>query len=144
MNDGLARKNEVESTHENSLCFQYFFEGDNMKIKAGLLIVTLLTPVVSVASDTYQVFTSVYKSGKLVASPTMVVLPGKMASITIGNNFSYNLTVKPRQNEMADVVTMVAVGDDTIKPLFSVAYNKEATIDIGAYKTTILVSKHRG
>lgn len=115
-----------------------------MKIKAGFLIVTLLTPVVSVAADTYQVFTSVYKNGKLVASPTMVVLPNKMASITIGNNFRYNLTVKPRQNEMADIVTMVTVGADTIKPLFTVAYNKEATIDIGAYKTTVLMRKVGG
>lgn len=115
-----------------------------MKIKAGLLIVTLLTPVVSVAADTYQVFTSVYKSGKLVASPTMVVLPDKMASITIGNHFRYNLTVKPHQDETADIVTMVTVGADTIKPLFTVAYNKEATIDVGAYKTTVLMRKVGG
>lgn len=112
-----------------------------MKIKASLLITTLLASASCFAADTYQVSTSVYSQGKLVASPTMVVEADKMASITMDNGFSYNLTVSPNQDETAGIVAAVTVGDSTINPSFTVAYGKEATMEIGAQKLTLLVSK---
>jgi len=71
----------------------------------------------------------------------MVVEADKMVSITMGNDFSYNLTVKPNQDEKAGVDVAVTVGDSTINPSFTVAYGKEATIEIGSQKLTLLVSK---
>jgi hypothetical protein len=112
-----------------------------MKIKESLLVTALLASASCFAADTYEVFTSVYSQGKLVASPTMVVEANKMASITMDNNFSYNLMVKPNQDETAGVVAAVTVGDSTINPSFTVTYGKEATIEIGTQKLTLLVSK---
>ena len=43
----------------------------------------------------------------------MVVEADKMASITMDNGFSYNLTVKPNQDETAGVVAAIIVGDST-------------------------------
>ena len=91
-----------------------------MKIKASLLITTLLASASCFAADTYQVSTSVYSQGELVASPTMVVEADKMASITMDNGFNYNLTVKPNQDETAGVIAAVSIGDTTINPSFTV------------------------
>ncbi len=112
-----------------------------MNIKASLLMTALLASTSCFAADTYQVTSSVYAQGKLVAAPKIVVEPNKSALITIGNNFSYNLTVKPNQDETADVAAVVTVDDNTINPSFTVAYDKQATIEIGTQKLTILVSK---
>ena len=112
-----------------------------MKIKASLLVTTLLASASCFSADTFQASTSVYSQGKLVASPTMVVEADKMASISMDNGFSYNLTVKPNQDETAGVVAAVTVGDSTINPSFTVAYGKEATMEIGTQKLTLLVSK---
>ena len=112
-----------------------------MKIKASLLVATLLASVSCFAADTYQVSTSVYFQGELVASPTMVVEADKGASISMGNGFSYNLKVAPNQDETAGIVAAVTVGDSTINPSFTVAYSKEATMEIGDQKLTLLVSK---
>ena len=75
-----------------------------MKTKASLLIMSLLSSASCLPGNTYQVTTSVYSQGKLLASPTMVVAADKMASITMGHDFSYNLTVKPNQDETGGVV----------------------------------------
>ncbi len=112
-----------------------------MKIKASLLIAVLLSSVSCFAAETYQVSTSVYAKGKLIASPIMVVEADKMASITIGDDVSYNLTVKPNQDDTVDVTTAVTVGNDTVTPSFTLAYGKEATMEIGSQKLTLLVTK---
>ncbi len=112
-----------------------------MNFKASLLVTALLASASCFAADTYQVSTSVYSQGKLVASPTMVVEADKMASITMGNDFSYNLTVKPNQDETVGVVAAVTVGDSTINPSFTVAFDKETTIEIGSQKLKLVVSK---
>lgn len=112
-----------------------------MKIKANLLLVSLFASVSSLAAETYQVSTSVYANGELVASPVMVVEADKMTAITMDNGFSYNLTIKPNQDETAGVVAAVTVGGSTMNPSFTVAYSKEATMEIGAQKLTLLVSK---
>ncbi|NYR13594.1 hypothetical protein HC000_14130 [Pseudoalteromonas sp. MIP2626] len=112
-----------------------------MKIKASLIALSLLASVSCFAAETYQVSTSVYANGELIASPVMVVEADKMASITIGNDFSYNLTVKPNRDETVGIITAVTVGNDTVTPSFTVAYGKEATMEIGSQKLTLLVSK---
>ena len=113
----------------------------NMKIKANLLLVSLFASLSSLAAETYQVSTSVYANGELVASPVIVVEADKMAAITMDNGFSYNLTIKPNQDETTGVVAAVTVGGSTMNPSFTVAYGKEAIMEIGAQKLTLLVSK---
>ena len=44
-----------------------------MKIKASLLVTTLLASASCFAADTYQVSTSVYSQGKRVAAPAIEV-----------------------------------------------------------------------
>ncbi len=112
-----------------------------MNIKAGLLAVSLLASALCVAAETYQVSTSVHLHGELIASPVMVVEADKMASITMGNDFHYNLTVKPNQDDTVDVITAVTLGKDTVTPSFTVAYGKEATMEMGSQKLTLLVTK---
>lgn len=112
-----------------------------MKIKASLVALSLLTFLSCFAAETYQVSTSVYVNGELVASPVMVVEAGKMASITIGDDFSYNLTVKPNQDETVGITTAVTVDSDTVTPSFTLAYGKEASMQMGSQKLTLRVSK---
>ncbi|MBY0420285.1 MAG: hypothetical protein K2W88_19715 [Pararheinheimera sp.] len=112
-----------------------------MKIKMGLLMASLLASVSCFAAELYQVSTSVYANAELVASPVMVVEADKMASIAIGNDFSYNLTVKPNNDETVDVLIAITVLNDRVTPSFTVAYGEEATMEIGFQKLTLLVSK---
>ncbi|MDP4945161.1 MAG: hypothetical protein NWQ48_06575 [Alishewanella sp.] len=112
-----------------------------MKIKASLLVTTLLASASCFSADTYQVSTSVYSQGKRVAAPAMMVEADKMASITMDSGFSYTLTVTPNQDETAGVVAVVTVGDSKINPSFTVAYGKEATIAIVEQKLTLMINK---
>ncbi|MBD1582186.1 hypothetical protein [Pseudoalteromonas sp. S16_S37] len=113
-----------------------------MIIKASLLVTAILASVSCFAAQTYQVSTSVYSQGKLVGAPTMIVEADKMASFAMDNGFSYNLTVKPNQDETVGVEAAVTVGDSTINPSFTVIYDKEATLEIGTQKLTLLISKN--
>ncbi|WP_105264795.1 hypothetical protein [Pseudoalteromonas sp. T1lg76] len=112
-----------------------------MKINTSLLALSLLASASGFAAETYQVTTSVYTNGELVASPVVLVEADKATSMTIGENFSYNLTVKPNQDETADIITALTLENDTLTPSFTVAYGKEASIEIGTQKLTILVSR---
>ena len=112
-----------------------------MKIRASLFVASVLASACCFAAQTYQVSTSVYLDGKLIASPVMVVEANKMASITVGEDFSYNLTVKPNQGDTVDVITAVTLGKDRVTPSFTVAYGKEASMEMGPQKLTLLVTK---
>jgi hypothetical protein len=112
-----------------------------VKMKASLWIASFWVSASCIAADTYQVSTTVYTHGEKVASPVLLVEADKMASITIGNDFSYSLTVTPNPDQTARIATEVTVGDNRIMPSFTVTYGTEATMEVGAQKLTLLVSK---
>ena len=112
-----------------------------MQVKLGLLVATVLASGSCFAADVYKVSTSVFKDGELVASPVMLVNAEEMASITIDTELQYNLTVKPYNEHTAKVVTAVKVGDDVAEHETTVAYDKEATVNNGKDKLTLLVRK---
>ena len=112
-----------------------------MQAKIGLLLAAVLASGSSFAADAYKVSTSVFKDGELIASPVMLVNTEEMASITIDSDFEYNLTVKPYNEHTAKVITAVKVGDEVTEHETTVAYDKEATVDNGNDKLTLLVRK---
>jgi len=112
-----------------------------MKLQTSLLIASLVASMASAATEAYRVSTSIYSQGQLVAAPEMVVEANQMASFSVGNDFSYHLKVTPNQGATAAVETSVTVGDIRLNPSFTVTYGKEATIEVGAQKLTILVNR---
>ncbi len=112
-----------------------------MQVKIGLLLAAVLASGSSFAADAYKVSTSVFKDGELIASPVMLVNAEEMASIAIGTDFEYNLTVKPSNEHTAKVITTVKAGDNLTEHETTVAYDKEATVDNGNDKLTLLVRK---
>ena len=112
-----------------------------MQVKLGLLVATVLASGSCFAADAYKVSTSVFKDGELIASPVMLVNAEEMASIAVDTEFEYNLTVKPYNEHTAKVVTAVKVGDEVTEHETTVAYDKEATVDNGNDKLTLLVRK---
>ena len=112
-----------------------------MQAKLGLLVATVLASGSCFAADAYKVSTSVFKDGELIASPVMLVNAEEMASIAVDNEFEYNLTVKPYNEHTAKVITAIKVGDDLTEQETTVAYDKEATVDNGKDKLTLLVRK---
>ncbi|MDF3126785.1 hypothetical protein [Rheinheimera sp. 1928-s] len=112
-----------------------------MKVKVSLLAASLLASVACFAAETYQVSTSFFKNGELVAAPMLIVEADQTASFTLGDDFSYNLTITPKQDQTVGVATAVTFGSDTITPSFILAYDKEASMEIGDKKLTLLVSK---
>lgn len=112
-----------------------------MKIKAIFSIAALLASMSSFAANKYQVSTSIYSDSMLVASPTMVVEADKVASISLGTDLRYDLTINPKEDKTAGVMTTIKIGDNTISPAFNVTYGKEASIEVGSQKLTIIVDK---
>ena len=112
-----------------------------MQVKLGLLVATVLASGSCFAADAYKVSTSVFKDGELIASPVMLVNAEEMASIAVDNKFQYNLTVKPYNEHTAKVITAVKIDDDLTEQETTVAYDKEATVDNGKDKLTLLVRK---
>lgn len=112
-----------------------------MQVKIGLLLAAVLASGSCFAADSYNVSTSVFKDGELIASPVMLVNAEEMASIAVDNEFEYNLTVKPYNEHTAKVITAIKVGDELAEQETTVAYDKEATVDNGKDKLTLLVRK---
>lgn len=112
-----------------------------MKTKPYLLAVSLLASLPCFAADIFQVSSSVFKSGELIESPVMIVEEGKMAYMTIGDNFRYELTVSPRQGETVEVNTTIKVGEKSMNPSLTLLYDKEASVEIGQTKLMVLVNK---
>ncbi|WP_426240968.1 hypothetical protein [Psychrobacter sp. TWP2-1-2] len=112
-----------------------------MQVKIGLLLAAVLASGSGFAADAYKVSTSVFKGGELIASPVMLVNAEEMASIAIDTDFEYNLTVRPSNEDTAKVVTAVKVGNDVTEHETTVVYDKEATVDNGNDKLTLLVHK---
>lgn len=112
-----------------------------MKTKMALLLAAMLASGSSLANDTYQVTTSIYANGELVAAPNMVVEAEKTASIHIEPDLKYQLTLTPQSNNSVAILTRVTTNNKTINPSFLVDYNKEATVVIGSQKLTVLVNK---
>lgn len=115
-----------------------------MNNKVKVFLASALVYGSGVVADTYQVSTSLLKNGELVASPVMVVEAGKMALVAVGSDFSYNLTLKPNLDQTANIIAAVTMGEDTIQPEFTVAYGKQATVQVGEQKLTLLVHKTGG
>ena len=112
-----------------------------MQVKIGLLLAAVVASGSGFAADSYKVSTSVFKDGELIASPVMLVNAEEMASIAVDTALQYNLTVKPYNEHTAKVVTALKVGDDVAEHETTVAYDKEATVDNGKDKLTLLVRK---
>lgn len=111
------------------------------KVKVGVLVASLFVSASCFAGDIYEVSTSVHVGGELVAAPIVFVEADKMATVSIGDDFSYDVTVSPKQDNTAQVLTAVTVGDDKVTPSFNVAYGESASMKVGAQKLTILVNK---
>ena len=112
-----------------------------MQVKIGLLLAAVLASGSGFAADAYKVSTSVFKDGELIASPLMLVNAEEMASIAIDTDFEYSLTVRPSNEDTAKVVIAVKVGNDVTEHETTVVYDKEATVDNGNDKLTLLVHK---
>ncbi|WP_462177286.1 hypothetical protein [Pseudoalteromonas gelatinilytica] len=114
-----------------------------MNKQLGLIAGALLVSTSCFAADSFQVETSVYKANELLASPVMLVEENKTATISIGEGFSYEITVIPQQNNTAAVETSITLAGSNFTPSFMVEYGKQASFEIGENKVSILVSKSK-
>lgn len=112
-----------------------------MRLKAALLLATVLASGSGFAADVYKVSTSIVKDGDLIASPMMLVNAEETASITLGSEYQYHLTVTPYNEHTATVMTALKVDDKSHQHETIVAYDKEATVESGAETLTLLVHK---
>ncbi len=110
-------------------------------MKTGLFILSLFASGATFAADSFKVSSRVLNNGELVASPVIELEANKMATVKIGNDFSYSLTVTPQADQSADVATAVTVAGKTITPKMNVTLDKEATVQIGQQTLSIVVSK---
>jgi hypothetical protein len=110
-------------------------------MKTALFILSLLACNTSFAADSFKVSSRVLNNGELVASPVIELEANKMATVKIGNDFIYSLTVTPQADQSADVATSVTVAGKTITPKMNVTLDKAATVQIGQQTLSIVVSK---
>jgi hypothetical protein len=118
-----------------------FYNKKEISMKTGLFILSLFASGATFAADSFKVSSRVLNNGELVASPVIELEANKMATVKIGNDFSYSLTVTPQADQSADVATAVTVAGKTITPKMNVTLDKEATVQIGQQTLSIVVSK---
>jgi len=114
-----------------------------MKKQLGLIAGGLLVSTSCFAADSFQVETVVYKANDLLASPVMLVEEKQPATISIGEGFSYEVTVIPQHNNTAAVETSITLAGSYFTPSFIVEYGKKASFEIGENKVSILVTKSK-
>jgi len=110
------------------------------KIKSAALLATLLS-FQGMAAELYQVTSSLYQDGELVASPVMLVEANTEAAIQIGDDVRYQLIVSPQSETTAALTASVKVGTEQSQPSLLVKYDTEASLQMGAQKLVVLVSK---
>lgn len=109
------------------------------KLVTALFAMLFVSPVL--AQSIFQVASQVFHHGELVASPVMLVEANKEASMSMGDDFYYQLTVSPNDDNTVSIVTRVTVAGETFEPSLIVAYDREAIIEIGAQKLSMVISK---
>ncbi|TDP28007.1 hypothetical protein DEU29_1243 [Idiomarina aquatica] len=114
----------------------------NINFKASVAALGILASLPSLAAETFQFSSSIYRNGELVKSPVMIVEADKKAYMTIGDDFRYELTVSSKSGDTVKVQTAMNVGSATMNPSLTVFYDKEASVEVGDTKLTVLVSKH--
>ncbi len=112
-----------------------------MKIKALVVVASLLAVVSCTPPQTYKVSTSLYHQGGLMASPVMVVEAGQASSFTLGDDVSYEFTLTPQSDQTVKVATTVVQKGERMQPELIVAYDQEASMEMGPQKLVVLVSK---
>ena len=95
----------------------------------------------ALAAETFKVSAQVYQQGALVASPVIVLEANKEAQISIGDDFSYTLMVSPQLSDVVALTSTLTVAGVTNHPELLVAYDTEASIEIGAQKMVLVVSR---
>ena len=114
-----------------------------MKKQLGLIAGALLVSTSCFAADSFQVETSVYKANELLASPVMRVEEKQLATISIGEGFSYEVKVTPQKENTAAIETSITLAGRSFTPSFVVEYGKQASFEIGENKVSILVTKSK-
>ena len=114
-----------------------------MNKQLGLVAGVLLASSNCFAADSFQVEASVYNANELLASPVMLVEEKQPATISIGEGFSYEVTVIPQHNNTAAVETSITLAGSYFTPSFIVEYGKKASFEIGENKVSILVTKSK-
>jgi hypothetical protein len=109
----------------------------------GLMAGVFLASTSCFAADSFQVETSVYKANELLASPVMQVEEKQPATISVGDSFSYEVTVIPQKENTAAIETSITLAGRAFTPSFIVEYGKQASFEIGENKVSILVTKSK-
>ena len=93
------------------------------------------------ANDNFTVNAKLYDNKELIGSPSLVVNPNKEASISIGDLYSFSLTLTPVDDSTVNLATELELGGERVAPSLVVELGKEATINIGGKELSVIVNK---
>ena len=96
---------------------------------------------ISQANDNFTVNAKLYDNKELIGSPSLVVNPKKEASISIGNLYSFSLTLTPVDDSTVNLATELELGGERFAPSLVVELGQEATINIGGKELSVIVNK---
>lgn len=113
----------------------------NLAVLAAMLLQATLWANAAWAAETFKVSAQVYHQGVLVASPVLVVEANKEAQVSIGDNFSFSVTLSPHRNDVVALSSTVNIAGDILYPELLMTYDKEAIIEVDAQKMVLLVSR---
>lgn len=116
----------------------------NINFKASVAALGILASLPSLAAETFQFSSSIYRNGELVESPVMIVEADKKAYMTIGDDFRYELTVSPNADQTVQVKTALTINQVSASPVLTVAYDKQASVEVGKTKLTVRVNQYNG
>ena len=109
------------------------------KILALIIAINLVQ--LAHAGGKYTVISKIYNDGKMIGSPTLFVDPNKETSISISDLYSYTLTVNPVNETSVIVLAYLNTGAQELSPELAVEIGKEASIEVGDQKLSVLVNK---
>jgi hypothetical protein len=111
-----------------------------MKKLIGLITLLAFSSMAK-SSDSYVVSTKIYHNNNLISSPTFIVNPNKEASISVDDLYSFALKLTQASDSTVNLSTKLEIGGEIISPSLIVEFGKEARINVGSKKFSVIVNK---
>lgn len=112
--------------------------------RLSFLLLLISASCTAHAAEAYDVSLQIFQNARLVGSPSLIVEDDKPASIRVGGENGYEISVTTHrvQPDLIDVLMNLAIDHDSIAPEMLVPPDEKASVAVGDIKVAIVVSPY--
>lgn len=112
--------------------------------RLSFLLLLISASCAAHAAESYDVSLQIFHDARLIGSPSLIVEDDKPASIRVGGQNGYEISVTTHriQSNLIDVLMNLALDHDSMAPEMLVQPDEKASVAVGDIKIAIVVSPY--